>query len=174
MTAWLPGGAPMLATKVLVVFLLMAHSASPQAAAEKQPSGSDDSLLSIEAVDVDPPQPGPDTLCKLKVRLRNKGTEIASDFAFEVTLNGQPIPVYANHVWSTNLAPGKTAEVPLYNFWTTETGRPAPKDGRLVVQVRLKAARWHLGQDQAALSFKDVAPLPPPRSLTLTMATKGS
>ena len=41
------------------------------------------------------------------------------------------------------LDPGKTATVRLYNFWTTETGRTAPADGKYRVEVTLTAARWY-------------------------------
>lgn len=144
-----------------------------QESSARQASGRD-SLLVIDAIEVDPPQPGPDALCKLKVRLRNKGSQAVSDLMFDVTLNGQPLSVYSNHSWALNLGPGKDAEVKLYNFWTSESGRPVPKDGRLVVEVRVKAARWYDMDDQgsAAKPGKEVEPLPPARSVTLTISPK--
>jgi hypothetical protein len=33
-------------------------------------------------------------------------------------------------------------ELALYNFWTGETGRPAPADGKLSVEVSLREAKW--------------------------------
>lgn len=161
----------MAGTFLLAMLAAIVAPAPQPASAEKQTSGS---LLAIEAIEVDPPQPGPETLCRLKVRLRNNGQQTASDFAFQVALNGQALSVYSNQSWVANLAPGKDTEVQLYNFWTSESDRPAPKDGRLVVEVRLKAARW-LDTNEKGLASrpaKDVDPLPAPRSVTLSVSTK--
>jgi hypothetical protein len=156
----------------LAILALLAASVSQQASAEKQGSSRDSSLLTMEAVEIDPAHPGPETLCKVRVRLRNKGKQAASDFGFQVTINGQQLSVYSNQVWATRLAPGKDTDLQLYNFWTSEPGRPKPKDSRPVGEVRLRAARWY---DADGKPSSDVDPLPPPRSITLTMgATKGS
>ena len=60
------------------------------------------------------------------------------------------------------LGAGQVADLPLYNFWSSETGRPYPKDGRLVVEVRLTGARWIDGKNT------EIQPLPAPFSLTLS------
>lgn len=98
--------------------------------------------VTAEAVIVEPDKPGPDTLCRLKVRLKNAGDQIASQLGFGVTINGQKLPVYANQLFYYALEPGGTTEMPLYNFWTTETSRPAPADGKLTVAVTLEEATW--------------------------------
>ena len=108
---------------------------SPVTSAEKRAPQS--------AVTVTPAAPGPDTLCQLRVELRNGGDKIASELAFAVKLNGQELPVYGNHLFMQRLDPGKPATVRLYNFWTTETGRPAPADGKYKIEVSLLAARWY-------------------------------
>ena len=98
--------------------------------------------LTIEAVAVDPPAPGPDTLCKLTVTVRNNGTEIASQLAFGVTVDGNSLPVYGNQLFMVPLPPGESTEIKLYNFWSTETSRPAPSGSELPVRVELREAQW--------------------------------
>ena len=89
-----------------------------------------------------PTNPGPDTLCKLHVRIRNLAKEPASDLSFRVTVNGQRLASYVNYVYRTTLEPGKDTDLNLFNFWSSEAGRPYPSDGRLVVEVRVIGARW--------------------------------
>src|SRR5438105_6714707 len=91
---------------------------------DRPPPFSDRSVLKIVAVDVRPPNPGPDTLCKLQVRIRNSGKEPASDLSFRITVNGQRLASYVNHNFRTTLEPGKDTDLPLFNFWSSETGRP--------------------------------------------------
>jgi archaellin len=124
------------------------------------------SALRIAAIDVQPAVAAPDTLSKLKVRIRNDGSLPVSHLTFDVTVSSQRLAPYLNHVFLNTLQPGKETEVSLYNFWTSEAGRPFPKDGRLVVEVRLTGAEWiGKGNDAATRSVK---PLPPPLTLTLT------
>jgi hypothetical protein len=59
-----------------------------------------------------------------------------------VTVNGQRLASYVNDVFHTTLEPGKDTDLPLYNFWSSEAGRPYPADGRLVLEVRVIEARW--------------------------------
>lgn len=164
----------MLIPSVVAVLALLAAPVSQPPSGEKPAEPREGSLLTIEAVEVDPPKPGPDTLCKLRVRLRNRGKQAASALSFQVTLNGEPVSVYSNQTFMTPVAPGKDADVPLYNFWTTESGRAAPKDGRLVVEVRVTAARWYDIDEEGHLSNPagEVEPLPPPRSVTLALGGK--
>ena len=125
--------------------------------------------LTIVAVDIQPPHPGPDTLCKLKVRLRNSGSDAASNLSFQVTVNGKRLAPYMNHTFRSFVAPRKDTEVSLYNFWSSEYGRPFPSDGRLVVEVRLTAARWVApGSTNSATLAGPVDPLPAPFSVTLS------
>lgn len=140
-----------------------------QAGADRPPSSADRSLLRIVAVDVQPATPGPDTLCKLRVRFRNSGTAAASDLSFQVTVNGQRLATYLNWTTRSTLDPGKETDLPLYNFWSSETGRPYPRDGRLVIEVRLTGARWVApGSTNAATLAGPVQPLPAPFAVTLT------
>jgi hypothetical protein len=134
-----------------------------------QTSAPSSGSLTILAVDVQPPHPGPDTLCKLKVRLRNSGPDAASELSFQVTVNGKRLAPYVNHTFRSFIAPGKDTEVSLYNFWSSEYGRPFPSDGRLVIEVRLTAARWVMpGSTDASTLAGPVNPLPAPFSVTLS------
>jgi hypothetical protein len=120
--------------------------------------------LRVVAVDVQPTVAAPDTLCRLKARIRNDGSEPASELTFQVTVNGQRLAPYLNHTFLNRLEPGKETEVPLYNFWSSEAGRPFPKDGRLVIAVQLTGARWVGTRGGTA---RDVKPLPSALSVTV-------
>ena len=99
-------------------------------------------LLALDAIAIDPSNPGPTTLCKLRVKIRNMGSQAATSFLFGVRINGQELTVYKDHVYFQTIMPGTVGEVQLYNFWVTEPGHPIRKDGQLRVEVTLKEAQW--------------------------------
>jgi hypothetical protein len=115
-------------------------TASAPAAEPAKPAASP---LALAAITITPPNPSADTLCQLKVDVANKGDRIASQLAFTVKVNGQELPVYRNQLFMQRLDAGKTSTVRLYNFWTTETSRPAPADGKYRVEVTLREAKWY-------------------------------
>jgi len=97
----------------------------------------------VESVRVEPANPGPDTLCRLTVTLANRGERIASQLGFRVELNGESLVVYDNQLFMYPVPPGETTDIPLYNFWTTETSRPdMPAGGAYEVAVTLREAQW--------------------------------
>lgn len=162
-----PGFAVLLLTGVL-----------PGASAAAAEEGRPDPQVVVEAVTVEPANPGPDTLCRLTVTLSNKGDRVASQLGFAVTLNGQALPVYARQLFYYRLEPGATAEIPLYNFWTTETSRPAPADGKLEVAVTLDEAMWmDISVDAEGVEvwkpLEPVAGLPSEASVTLQLGNAG-
>ena len=57
-------------------------------------------------------------------------------------VNGKELPAYKKRLYLIAVEPGATREVRLFNFWSTETGRPAPADGKLNVEVTLSRASW--------------------------------
>ena len=124
---------------ILALGSLLLTAAAPPAEPPKPAA----SPLTLAAVTVTPPSPGADTLCQLRVDVANKGDRIASQLAFTVKVNGHELPVYRNQIFMQRLDPGKTSTVRLYNFWTTETGRPAPADGKYRVEVTLREAKWY-------------------------------
>ncbi|MEO6192764.1 MAG: CARDB domain-containing protein [Thermoanaerobaculia bacterium] len=130
--------------------------------------------LSIESVKVEPASPRPDTLCRLTVTLRNSGEQRASALEMSVRVNGRELPAYRKRLYLTAVEPGATREVRLFNFWSTEAGRPAPADGKLNVEVTLARASWMLksARDGAEVwtPAGDAPGLPVTRSVTLTMA----
>ena len=129
--------------------------------------------ITIEAITVDPSSPADDTLCKLQVTLRNHGTEIASQLDFKVKINDQPLAVYRNQLFMFPLQPGQTSDLQLYNFWSTETSRPSPANGKLNVEVALVAAQWtkvSMEDDvEVWQPLGDVEGLPHSQSVTLQM-----
>ena len=127
-------GVATLGGTLIASVALAAEQAKPAAAA---------SPLTLATVTVTPPNPGPDTLCQLRVEVKNGGDRIASQLAFAVKVNGQELPVYKNQLFMQRLDPGKASTVRLYNFWTTETGRAAPADGKYRVEVTLASAQWY-------------------------------
>lgn len=114
-------------------------SAPAAGAEEGTPKGPS---VSVEAVLVSPRDPGPDTLCRLSVRLKSQADKSISSFGFRVRVNGMDLPVYENQRYLEVLEPGAAREIALYNFWSSETHRPPAKDGSLQVEVSLIEARW--------------------------------
>ncbi len=135
-------GVPLLTATLLASVALAAEQPAKPAEAAK-PAAAAASPLALTAVTVTPPNAGPDTLCQLRVEVKNGGDRIASQLAFAVKVNGQELPVYKNQLFMQRLDPGKTSTVRLYNFWTTETGRTAPADGKYRVEVTLASAQWY-------------------------------
>jgi len=131
---------------LLALVLLLAVPAAI-AQEEAPPAGEAPApLVTLAGVKVEGPvpgeAPGPESLVRLTVEIANRGEEIASALVFTVTVAGQPLPVYEKQVFLKAIPPGGATELRLYNFWTGETGRPAPADGKLPVEVTLTEARW--------------------------------
>ena len=129
--------------------------------------------ITIETITIEPSSPADDTLCKLQVTVANHGTEIASQLDFKVKINDQMLPVYRNQLFMFPLEPGKSSDIQLYNFWSTETSRPSPKDGKLTVEVSLAGAQWtkvSMEEDvEVWQPLGEVAGLPHSKSVTLEM-----
>ena len=155
---------------VFAALLVQATSAFPAGAgeaAEVRPA------LEIAGVRVEPPNPGPATLCRLSVDIHNPGEETASSLFFRVLINDQIVPVYENHVFMQAIPAGSTETIRLYNFWSTETHRPLPANGKLRVEVILREARWtEIAMEEEVEVWKpvgEVEGLPTARSVTLDM-----
>jgi len=162
-----PPRIPVLASSLLAVLYFSQPLAGQQETKTVSP-------LNLESIEVTPDKPGPDTLCKLRVRVRNAGAQTASRLAFGVRLNGERIAVYESSLFLKPIAPGGTVEVPLYNFWSTETSRPAPKEGKLLVEVELRQAEWMKVEKDAKgaeiwTPIGAVTGLPVSRSLTVLL-----
>lgn len=152
---------------ILLLFLVLAGAKSP------------DPGLTLESVKVDPASPGPDTLCRLSVTLRSiggeggEGKKTASALAFRVKVDGRELPVYKNELFFRPVAAGATAEVKLHNFWSNETGRPFPTNGKMTVEVTLAEAQWmDVKTENGAEVWTAAGPvegLPVSKSVTLTL-----
>lgn len=154
---------------ILLLFLVLAGAKSP------------DRALTLEAVKVDPASPGPDTLCRLSVTLRSiggDGPKTASALAFRVKVDGRELPVYKNELFFHPVAAGATAEVKLHNFWSNETGRPFPTNGKMTVEVTLAEAQWmDVKTENGAEVWTAVGPvegLPVSKSVTLALKKSAS
>jgi hypothetical protein len=123
---------------VLLCSTLAAGVVPASARAQEKPS-----LIVLEALEIDPPKPARESLCKPRIRVRNNGGKAVTGFLFGVRLDGQEVSIYKNHVFLQTVAGGEVSDVELYNFWATEAGRPTPrKNGQLRMEVTLKEARW--------------------------------
>jgi hypothetical protein len=156
-----------IAAPLLLLLSLGFASASSGAAAAGPP-------VTLDAFTVQPADPAADTLCKLTVTLSNHGEHVASQLGFDVRINGQELVVYRNQLFMYPIQPGKSAEIPLYNFWSTETSRPMPADGKLNLEITLREARWFdISTDAEGVEvWQPVAPvdgLPSVQKKTLTM-----
>jgi hypothetical protein len=153
--------------RLFLLGLLLGAAAAVPAEAPK-PS------LTLEAVKAEPVSPRPDTLCHLTVTLKNAGAQAASSLEFVVKVNGQELPAYKKRLYLTPVGPGATRELHLFNFWSTETGRPTPPNGKLDVEVTLARASWaqKASRDGAEVwtPAGEVPGLPVSKSVTLTMA----
>lgn len=156
------------------IALLVALAAAGTVAEEPPPSG-----LVVESVRVAPTaggseRPGAETLCSLTLKLRNHGTERASALGFRVEVNGQELPVYRNHLFYHRLEPGQSTELRLYNFWTTETARPFPADGKLRLSATLVEAQWMRIEMEADAEvwtpIRPVGGLPAAQTITVDLA----
>jgi hypothetical protein len=144
----------------LVLFFALAAPAPP--------------ALTVEAIRVEPAAPGPDVLCHLAVTLRNRGDRPASALELAVKLGGNPLPAYRDRILLKAVEPGATRELRLYNFWSTEPARPAPADGKLVLEVALLHAAWMQRETKEGATVWTpagaVPGLPSVKTLTLTLA----
>ena len=154
-----------LATLALSIVLAPAFALAQDAGQSPQ--------ITIESITVEPAAPAADTLCKLRVTLNNKGAEIAAQLDFKVKINGQDLPVYRNQIFMFPLQAGQTGEIKLYNFWSTETSRPMPKNGKLELEVALVSAQWTKISMQEEVEvwepLGEVGGLPQSSSVTLEM-----
>ncbi|HYO14918.1 MAG TPA: CARDB domain-containing protein [Thermoanaerobaculia bacterium] len=154
---------------VLLPLVLAAAGLSAQQGDEKPAPP-----LSVEAVKVEPSSPAPDTLCRLSITLRNAGARKASAFEIAVRINGQELPAYKSRLYLQPIEPGATGEIRLFNFWSSETGRPAPPDGKLAVEVTLTRAAWVEKETKDGAETwtpaGTVEGLPVSKTVTLTMA----
>jgi hypothetical protein len=153
----------------LFLFLPLAGLVASRAQETKPPTPG----LLLETVKVDPASPGPDTLCKLSVTIRNAGPRTASALGFRVKMDGKELAVYGNELFFRPIAAGSTADVKLHNFWSNETGRPFPTSGKMTVEVTLTEAKWmDVKTENGVEVWTPVGPvegLPVSKSITLTL-----
>jgi hypothetical protein len=154
---------------LFLLSLLSLQSLLSLAAEEKSPPP-----LTLQAIQVEPPSPAPDTLCHLTVTVKNAGDQPASALELAVKVGGRELPAYRGRVFLMPVEPGATRQVRLFNFWSTETDRPAPADAKLTVEVTLAKASWMQRETKdGATVWTPAGPvpgLPSSKVVTLTMA----
>jgi hypothetical protein len=134
---WLPGAA-------------LSTGAQPAVAAPAVAQAQETtSVLEVASVEVTPAKPGANTLCQLSVRLTNRSAQPVYALSFAVTVGGVELPIYRDQLFLQKLPAEQTSEVKLFNFWSEETGRPLPKDGKLAVVVELREAQFLLESSEA-------------------------
>ena len=155
---------------IVLVLLLAGPLLGPSAGAQEEAASPQ---VTLEAVRVTPEDPAVDTLCRLAVEIKNSGDRTVSQFGFSVRINDAELPVYTNQLFMYPVEPGSSLEIPLYNFWSTETSRPAPADGKLEIEVSLREAEWmriEMEDDvEVWTPLGTVEGLPSDRAVTLTM-----
>lgn len=134
--AVLVAGLLLLLAKGLVVAQATESQTSVPAEEQEAPS------LTLESIEVEPTRPGREVLCRLSVRISNGGEAAASVFGFEVKVEGEALEVYRDQRYLQIIPAGETAEIELFNFWSGDSRRAAPSDGRLDVEVALTTATW--------------------------------
>lgn len=129
------------------------------------------SPVSIEAVSVAPVSPGPGVICTLGVRIKNAGSHTATDFRFNVKVDGEEVTVYHNQTYAVNVAPGTSDSIALYNFWS-----PAAHKASFPVEVAIVEGRWaDVKQEAGTSSTTPVGPiegLPVSATQTVRMSAK--
>jgi hypothetical protein len=138
--------------------LLLLASAPPVSAAD----------LAVDGVVVQPASPAPATLCQLRVKLKNGGSQSVSMFKFGVKVDGQENAQYKVTSYAVDLAPGTVGEVALYNFYSPT----APKT--FEVQVSVLEAQWvevkREGANTTTTPLGPVVGLPISGSLSVKMS----
>jgi hypothetical protein len=148
--------------------------AAPALLAQEKPAAP---AVTLESIQVEPAAPRPDTLCHLSVGVRNAGDRPVSALELTVTVDGKPLPAYRDRVFFTAVEPGTTRQLRLFNFWSTEAGRPAPSDGKLTLEVALVRASWMQRETQKGETVWTpagaVAGLPSAKTVVLQMTKQG-
>jgi hypothetical protein len=124
--------------------------------------------VGVDAIIIEPASPAPATLCKLKVRLHNGGTQAVSYLRFNVKIDKQDVPTYKKQTYVINIDPGTADEVVLYNFYSPPVTKP------FIVQVILVEAQWvqvkKAGTSTTTTPSGPVAGLPLSASLSVRMS----
>ena len=124
--------------------------------------------VGLDAVIVSPTSPGPSSICTLKVRVKNGGSQAVSNFRFKVKVDGQDLALYDRQTFAVNVEAGKSDELTLYNFYSPA----APKS--FDVQVTLVEAQWvQIKKDGANTTTTPAGPvagLPSAGSASVKMA----
>src|SRR6476659_5870516 len=88
---------------LFLLSLLSLQSLLSLAAAEEKPAPPP---LTLQAIQVEPPSPAPNTLCHLTVTVKNAGDRPASALELAVKVGGRELPAYRGRVFLMPVEPG--------------------------------------------------------------------
>ncbi len=158
------------ATLLLALFVLLFPLRVTAQTADPEVSVQDIVVTLSGKGDVQPKSLPPGSLCTLRVKLRNAGTQKASSFAFTVKINGNQVDAYDRMLYFQAIDPGTTGEIALSNFYSPES---EAKDAKVTVEVILREARWvdikKEGQSQTWLPAGEVKGLPASKSISIPL-----
>jgi hypothetical protein len=126
--------------------------------------------VAVDGIVVEPASPGPSTICQLKVRLKNGGSQAVSLLKFGVKIDGQEVAQYKVSSYAIGIAPGTVGEVALYSFYSPAV----PKT--FEVQVALVEAQWvQVRQEGVTTTTTPAGPVPGlPTSASLSVKTSAA
>lgn len=123
--------------------------------------------VAVDKIIVEPANPSVSTLCKLKVTLKNSGTQAVSYLKFNIKIAGMDVPLYKSHTYLIPVEPGTSGEVALFNFYSPSEAKPFD------IQASLVEAQWvqvkKEGTSTTTTPSGPVAGLPTSTSLSVKM-----
>lgn len=151
---------PTMAATACLFFLGEATFASRSEAAD----------VAVDAILVEPASPAPETLCRLKVRLKNSGTRAVSHFKVRVQIDGKDVPQYDIQSYAVDIDAGATREILLHSFWTSSAAKPFD------IKVELVEAQWvqvkREGTTTSTTPVEPVTGLPVGTSLSVKVSAR--
>ena len=157
-------------TLSLILFALLSPFRVAAQEAEPEVSVQDIVVTLSGKGDAQPKSLPPGSLCTLRVKLRNAGTQKASSLAFTVRINGNQVPGYDKTLYFQAIDPGATAEIALSNFYAPES---KIQDAKVTVEVTLREARWmeikKEGKTQTWVPTGEVKGLPASKSISIPL-----
>ena len=126
------------------------------------PAQAASSLVTIDAVTVEPQSPAPGVPCRLSVRLKNNGTQTATYFRFEVKIDGEEQASYKRYMYAATIEPGATTTIGLFSFYS-----PTTAGATFPVVVTLTEAQW--AQVKWADQMNTTTPVGPVHGLPLSV-----
>ena len=124
--------------------------------------------VGLDAVIVSPTSPGPSSICTLKVRVKNGGSQAVSNFRFKVKVDGQELALYDRQTFAVNVEAGKSDELALYSFYSPAASKSFDVQVTLVEAQGVQVKKD--GANTTTTPTGPVAGLPSVASVSVKMA----